>query len=145
MIACKNEKGTVSSSDGVQWYEIKQALELPNPDGKRYLVQIEQDSCKWCKVMHEQTYTFPALVSYLNENYIAVKFDTHLKDSLLFKGEMYGPKKIGRLPVHSLADKWLNYWYDYPTTIIFDKDFNRLVKFSGYKDPDQFLLELKKM
>jgi thioredoxin-related protein len=145
LVACKNEKNMSSSEDLVKWHDIKAGLDLPNPDGKKYLVSIETDSCKWCAIMNEKTYTFPALAEYINENFIPVKFNTLTKDSLSFKGEMYGPKKIGLLPIHGLADKWLNYWYYYPTVIIFDKDFNQLVKFSGYKDPDQFLLELKKM
>lgn len=144
-VACKNETGAKINAGSIGWMDTQEALQLPNAEGKRYIVQIETDSCKWCKVMDDNTYSFKPLVEFINDNYIPVKLNTLHKDTIVFKGEAYGPIKIGNLDIHGLADKWLNYWYNYPTTIIFDKDFNQIMKFSGYKDPDIFLLELKKL
>lgn len=144
-LSCKEGVTSKPKTDGVQWLTIDQALKAENPENKRYIVQIETDSCKWCDIMHENTYSNKSLSDFINQNFIPVKFNCLYMDTLEFKGKKYGPKKIGRLQIHELADLWLVYLYTYPTTIIMDPEFNQLIKFTGAKDPDQFLLELKKM
>ena len=143
LFSCKET--TVNKETAFTWMDIKEGLAYQNTDNKKYIIQIEQDSCKWCKIMDEKTYTYEPLAEYLKEKFVTIKFDTKYTDTLEFKGEKFGPTTIGLLKIHGLADKWLNYWYHYPTTIIMDKDMNQITKFSGYKDPDEFLLELKKL
>jgi thioredoxin-related protein len=143
LFSCK--ENNVKNETEFKWMDIKEGLAYQNTSNKKYIVQIEADSCKWCKIMDEKTYSYKPLTDYLKENYINIKFDTKYADTLEFKGEKFGTTTIGLLKIHALADKWLNFWYNYPTTVIMDKDMNVITKFSGYKDPDQFLLELKNM
>jgi len=144
--SCKNAvTGKPEATGGIQWLTIDEGLTKGSTAGKKILVQIETDSCKWCDIMHDKTYSNETLAAFINENLIPIRFNTLFKDSLEFRGKKYGPKKIGRLDIHELAEEWMIYNYTYPTTIIMDPGFNQLVKFTGAKDPDQFLLELKKM
>lgn len=141
--SCKEKEPPPVNS--LQWLSIGEGLKYENKEGKSYLVQIVNDSCKWCDIMDENCFSHPELISYLHTRYIPIKFNILYSDTLEFQGKNYAIKTIGRTKIHSLADEWLHYWYFYPTTILMDKDFNRITKFSGYKDPTAFLMELKKM
>ena len=71
-------------------------------------------------ILHENTYSNEIPAGLINENFITVTFNNLYADTLDFKGKKYGPKKIGRLQMHKLADLWLVDLYIFPTNIIMD-------------------------
>ncbi len=69
--------------------------------------------CHWCHVMDEVTYTDPAVISLLNEKYLAVRVDQDSRPDLSNRYEDYG----------------------WPATIVFNVDGSEIVKRSGYIPP----------
>lgn len=56
---------------------------------KKVIVDLYTGWCGWCKKMDADTYTNPALVKYINNNYYAVKFDAERQDTIMFQGKAY--------------------------------------------------------
>ncbi|MBK6566718.1 MAG: DUF255 domain-containing protein [Saprospiraceae bacterium] len=47
----------MKNENDLKWLDIKEGLTYQNTGNKKYIVKIEADSCKWCKIMDEKTYT----------------------------------------------------------------------------------------
>ena len=60
----------------IQWLSYEKGLALAKETGKPVLVNFTADWCRYCHMMKKETYSKPAVISYVNEHYVPVKVDT---------------------------------------------------------------------
>ncbi|MEZ5030133.1 MAG: DUF255 domain-containing protein [Saprospiraceae bacterium] len=52
--------------------------------------------CGWCKVMDQKTFHHPEVVDYINDRYVAVRFDAEDQSDIQFKGNTHSFVKKGK-------------------------------------------------
>ncbi len=77
------------------WYSIEEGLALGNSQGKKVFIHFMANWCRYCHQMDRETFQDPAVVAYLNENFIAVKVDTDKQQKV---ADIFG--------VRTLPDNW---------------------------------------
>ncbi|MFT6806837.1 MAG: thioredoxin-related protein [Saprospiraceae bacterium] len=128
---------------GLNWFSIEDLEQMKNIGSRKILVDVYTGWCGWCKKMDQNTFTDPAVVAFLNKNYVLVKLNAEQKEAIQFKGETYESVKIGRRKTNKLAVKFLDGRLDYPTIVYLDGGSLKKIKLSsGYKDAQQLLKEL---
>ncbi len=103
-------------SNQIQWHSFESGMARGKFEKKNVFVNFYADWCLYCKEMDQATFKDPAVVSYLNENFIAVKVNTDreqqtasmfrvqgLPDSWFFskQGEVIGHRP-GFIPAETL-------------------------------------------
>jgi len=63
-------------SNQIQWHSFESGMARGKFEKKTVLVNFYADWCAFCKQMDQTTFKDPAVISYLNENFIAVKVNT---------------------------------------------------------------------
>lgn len=126
-----------STSNDINWISIDEAVELAEKDGKKILVDVYTDWCGWCKKMDQSTYKDSRNVTYINENFHAVKFDAEQKESITIGDKTYKFVAKGRRGYHELAVELLKGRLSYPTTSFLNSDFSPLYNVPGYIDAEK--------
>jgi thioredoxin-related protein len=65
----------VSHANIVQWYPYDEGMALGKAEGKKVYINFYAAWCQYCRRMDKKTFTDPAVVSYLNENFISIRVD----------------------------------------------------------------------
>ncbi|AWW32959.1 protein-disulfide isomerase [Echinicola strongylocentroti] len=118
----------------IKWYSFEEATALSEENPKMLIVDVYTDWCGWCKKMDKETFTDDRVISYLNENFYAVKLDAeNSKETFDFKGEEYTEASMARaMRVTS-----------YPNFVIIDATMENITQLPGYRKPDAFISDLK--
>lgn len=141
IVSCKNK--TVSDTE-LNWLTIEEASKIGSGNNdKKFLVDVYTDWCGWCKVMDKKTFTDPAVIKYLNENFYVVKFNAEQKEPAMFKGKKYEWTPMGRNGVNQLGVELLQGRLSYPTIVYLNSNLEPLAVRPGYKTPEQLLAELQ--
>ena len=127
----------------IKWYTMEEALEARKADPKKLFIDTYTDWCGWCKVMDQKTFTDPAIISFINENFYAVKFNAEQKEPIVFQGHTYNFVPNGRRGIHELAYTLLDRNTSYPSFVMLDESLGRMGIIKGYKTPEAFLPLLK--
>lgn len=130
----KNERKT--AVDKIEWLTLDQAFVKNQQSPRKILVDVYTDWCGWCKVMDKKTFTDPAVVSYVNEHFYAVKLDAESKTPLNIGGVEYGYDPENRS--HKAAVALLQGKMSFPTIVYLDETFNMIQPIPGYMDAEQF-------
>jgi thioredoxin-related protein len=120
-----------------------QAKMQQNP--KKVIIDMYTGWCGWCKKMDAATYTNPALVKYINNNYYAVKFDAERQDVINFMGKeyKYDPTyKANALAIELMMKNNPQGQMSYPTTIFLLENFQSPTPIPGYRDVKEMQLFL---
>lgn len=123
----------------IHWMTIQEAYVATQKSPRKFVVDVYTDWCGWCKVMDRETFTKPAIVDYVNENYYAVKFNAEQTDDVTL-GEQtfkYVSTASGR-GAHQLAAALMKNQMSYPTTVFLDEKFNLIQPIPGYLEPRTF-------
>ena len=92
--------------------------------------------------MDKETFTDPAVVKFINENFYAVKFDAEQEKDIVFNEKTFTFIKSGRRGVHQLAYALLDGRLGYPAFVTLDESFARIMISPGYKKAPQLMKEL---
>jgi len=65
----------VAVSQEIQWHNFNDGMARGKFENKRVFIHFFADWCPACKTMEKNTFSDPAVISFLNENFIAVKVD----------------------------------------------------------------------
>ena len=98
---------------------------ISNNQNKLVLLDFETDWCVWCDRLDADTYTDERVIEFAKQNLISKKIDAE-KDS--------GPEQKIKYRVRG-----------YPTILLLDTDGNEVDRIVGYRPPDEFLNELKRI
>ena len=66
----------------LRWYQWNEGYPLAKKEGKIILIDAYTDWCGWCKKMDRDTYSNPGIIQTLNKDFIAIKFNPELRDSV---------------------------------------------------------------
>jgi len=127
----------------ISWSEVEAKMA---EEPRKVVVDVYTKWCGPCKIMNKTTFHDPTIVSYINENYYAIKFDAEGPETINFKGaeyknEGYDPNRRGRNATHDLtkAIAPVNGRIAYPTLVYLDEEFRKLTGVQGLQRPEQLL------
>lgn len=128
----------------VHWISFDEAVKLNQQHPKKIFIDVYTQWCGWCKKMDAETYTDPAIISYLNKYYYAVRLDAETGDTFHFKGhDFYNPKPHTRGYTNELASSLLDNKLGYPTTVYMNENFERLTYVQSYISASDLMPILK--
>lgn len=142
-----NQGKSVRHQDGtLQWLTIEEADAIRKEGtNKKFLVDVYTDWCGWCKVMDKKTFTDPALIAYLNENFHVVKFNAEQKETVRFKDQDYIWEPLGRNGINKLGLTLLQGRLSYPSLVYLDQEMDIISISPGYKEAPQLMSELNSL
>ncbi len=117
----------------IEWLTLAESQEKMKEEPKKLFIDIVADWCKWCKVMEKNTFSDPAVIEYVAENYYAVKLEYEDLSEVKFGGKSWTAKE--------LAKSWSV--QDLPTIVFWDEGFSNKNLSRGYLDAEQFLESLQ--
>ena len=130
-----------TATNEIEWLTLEQAQKLNKKKPKLFLIDAYTDWCGWCKKMDASTYKDAAVVSYVNENFYAVKLNAEQRDSIEFNGKIY--KYSPGMRSNEVAVELLKGQMMYPTTIFLDKELKNLSVIPGYQSVSDMIKILK--
>lgn len=86
--------GSVAAQE-IQWHTYNDGMARGKFENKKVFIHFFAEWCAACKAMEKNTFSDPAIITALNENFIAVKVDT---DREVGTASMYSVK--------ALPDNW---------------------------------------
>ena len=109
---------TTSASDEIKWHSYNQGLALAKQEEKKIFVHFYADWCAYCKKMENETLKNPAVIDYLNQNFIPVRVNSDKDRDLARNYYIRGlpstwfvsetGEKISSLPGYISAEMLLN-------------------------------------
>lgn len=129
----------------INWMTFQEAVELNKTAPKKIFIDTYTDWCGWCKKMDQTTFQDSLVVSYMNENYYAVKLNAEMNDTVVFGGYTYvnDGGMNGRRGTHQLAAALLQGKMSYPSYVFMNEKNQLITVAPGYMDASQFLPVLK--
>ena len=136
------------SAQGINWMSMNEALAAQKENPKKIMVDVYTTWCKPCKILDKRTFRNKKLITYVNENFYAVKFNAEGKEKVTYQGFTYtnpnyveGRSKNQRNNQHLFAHALkVN---AYPTIAFFDEESNLISPVKGYKTAEQLEVYLK--
>ncbi|GAB2517531.1 thioredoxin family protein [Spirosoma aerophilum] len=122
----------------IKWLTIQEAYVLTQKKPKKFVVDVYTDWCGWCKVMDRETFSKPAIVDYVNENFYPVRFNAEQTGDVTLGQQTFKYISGGSRGVHELAAALLKNQMSYPTTVFLDEKFNLIQPIPGYLEPRTF-------
>jgi thioredoxin-related protein len=122
----------------VHWVTWEEAEILCKDQPRKIVVDVYTDWCGWCKKMDSSTFQNEEVVSYLNENYYAIKFNAEQKEDIRVGDKVYKFIKSGRHGYHELAAEITFGKLSYPTIVFLDEKLDVIQPIAGYKDAEMF-------
>ena len=127
-----------SAPKRIKWLTIQEAYALTQKTPKKFVVDVYTDWCGWCKVMDRETFSKPAIVDYVNENFYAVKLNAEQTDDITLGKQTFKYVSGGSRGVHELAAALMKNQMSYPTTVFLDEKFQLIQPIPGYLEPRAF-------
>ena len=144
----------VFSQNSIDWISLEQAKEKAKISNKKILIYFYKKDCKYCLEMKKETLEDQEVISYINNNFHAVKIDSRTKDTIYYKGKAYGNQQ----PASSGRNDWRHDFYaevasfnhngtkqsTTPTIVVFNHKFEKLKTFPGKQAKSLLLRRLSK-
>ncbi len=134
--SCKGPQQIQFKEAEVTFLTLDQAVALNKKAPRKILINMYTDWCGWCKKMDQETFTHPDIISYINENYYAVKFNGELNEFVTFKGRTYGFIQEGKKSYNQLTKEFLGDKMTYPALVFLDEKLNLIQGLGGYQKPE---------
>ncbi|MEZ4888219.1 MAG: thioredoxin family protein [Chitinophagales bacterium] len=134
---------SVEMNGKVNWISMEDLPAAMDAKPKKVLVDLYTSWCGWCKRMDKNTFSYPEVAEYINENFHAVKFDAEQQESINFGGKEYKFVPKGRRGTNELTYKLIlgdkpSGRVGYPTVAFLDENLKRIDAYAGYKDANGF-------
>lgn len=130
-------------SQEVKWMTWEEAATANDKQPKKIFVDVYTHWCGWCKKMDTSTFKEADVVNFLNERFYPVKLNAEQKESIFWRDVEFKWVAGGRDGVNRLAYELLDGQMSYPTYVILDQEFSRILASPGYKDGPTLMKELK--
>lgn len=139
-----NAQEQKKETEKIKWLSIAQAAELNKTNPKKVFMDVYTDWCVWCKVMDSKTFIHPLIISYVNENFYAVKFNAEGNDTVLINGRKFiNPNPGVPRSTHQYAYALLKGKMGYPTVVFLNEKMELINSIPGYQKPAQLEKILK--
>jgi outer membrane protein OmpA-like peptidoglycan-associated protein len=127
---------TENMAGKIHWYSFEDAAKLNAQTHKKVFIDIFTDWCGWCKELDRSTFTNPAIVKLMSENFIAVKLNAERKDTVVFNGYTFvNPNPTGYRSTHQLASSMLKGKMMYPSMVFMDDSMRIITTVQSYLKP----------
>jgi thioredoxin-related protein len=124
---------TENATGRIHWYSFEDAAKLNAQNHKKVFIDIFTDWCGWCKELDRSTFTNPAIVKLMSENFIAVKLNAERKDTVIFNGYTFiNPNPNGVRSPHQLASSMLKGKMMYPSMVFMDDSMHIITTVQSY-------------
>lgn len=123
----------------INWVSVEEAQALAKKDtNKVVMIDVYTNWCGPCKMMSKNTFGDPIVIDYINENFIAVKFNAESPDSVKFGDKWfynpgYDPARKGKNATHQFASiASTNGRLAYPTLVFLNHKNEIITPITGY-------------
>lgn len=135
--------GYIYGQEQIEWFTFQEAMQRSQIEKKKVMVDVYTKWCTWCKVMDQKTFRNPEVIRYVNDHYIAVKFNAEEDITIPFKGKNYSLVKEGGKSYHELAAEIMRGRLSFPTIVFLDEQMNVIQPIPGFQDHEQYLMVLR--
>ena len=125
---------SVQSQESITWVEWEEGINKSTEENKKIIVDLYTQWCGWCKKMDKTTFRDSLIIDYINENYIAIKFDAEHRGDIEFQGNIYKFTKGGLRGYHSLAAKMTHGKLRYPTIVFLNEEAQVIQALPGFQN-----------
>ena len=136
------KNNAIVEAEVINWVSWEEGIEMNKKLQKKIFVDMYTVWCGWCKKMDKTTFVDPKVVKYMNEHFVAIKFNAEQKEPIVFNNKEFKFINRGRRGVHELANSLLDGRLSYPSFVMLDEVNARIMLSPGYKTPNQMLKEL---
>jgi thioredoxin-related protein len=113
----------------LQWKHFNEGIAEAHKSGKKILVDVYTDWCKWCKKMDAETYTDKKVKAYLEKNYVLIKLDAEGSENMSYAGQKISPSQFAQqMGVDG-----------YPATLFLKGNGDQITLLPGYSEPKMFI------
>lgn len=70
------------ASAKINWYDFDEGIAKGREEGKKIYINFYSDLCQYCEAMERETFSDPSVVSYLSENFIAIRVNSDREKKL---------------------------------------------------------------
>ena len=133
---------TLATGQEIRWMTWDEAVAANVTSPKKIFVDVYTDLCGWCKRMDQTTFRDSTLVDYMNKHFYAIKFNAEQKETITWKGYEFKWIAGGRNGYNELAAIILERQMSYPSFVLLDEEFIRIMISPGYKDAPAMLKQL---
>ena len=131
----------------INWLTMNQAVAAQANNPKKIFVDMYTNWCGPCKLMDRNTFSNKDVISYINKNFYAVKFNAEGNETINANGQTftnpgYDPAKGYKRNSSHQFTKYMGV-NAYPTVLFIDEKGNLINRVKGYKTPQQMELYLK--
>jgi thioredoxin-related protein len=136
-----------SIAQEINWVSLDEAIALQKKNPKKIIMDAYTEWCGPCKMLDRNTFSNSDVISYINENYYAVKFNAEGNETVTYQGKTfdnpnYDPAKAKRRNSSHRLASYLKV-SAYPTLVFFDENGDYITPIVGYQTPQQLELYLK--
>jgi thioredoxin-related protein len=131
------------SGQEIKWMSWEEAAAANDKQPKKIFVDVYTEWCGWCKKMDATTFKDPSVISLINDNFYAVKLNAEQKETIKWKNHEYNWKSSKRDGINELAYDLVDGQLSYPTYILLDQKYDRILISPGYMDGETIKKELK--
>ena len=142
-VVCLMVTGPTIFAQEIQWMSWEEAAKANETKPKKIFVDIYTDWCGWCKKMDATTFKDPAVIAIINKDFYPVKLNAEQKESIHWQGQEFKWLPGGRDGYNKLAYDILDGQLSYPTYVLLDHAYSRILISPGYKTAGEILKELK--
>lgn len=125
----------IAADAQIKWISWDEAQAKNQAEPRKIIVDVYTQWCGWCKKMDKATFEQTNIVSYINDNYYAVKFDAETKTDITFKNKAFKYVRNANSGYHELAHELTFGKLSYPTLVFLDEQLNIIQPIPGFKDP----------
>ena len=135
---------TNQSNASIEWLTLNELDKKMAKTPKKVIFLFTKKGCPYCKEMKETTLSDAEIIKLMNDNYYAVMLDGKSKEPMTFKGVTYvndHPNPEDAPWRHNLFSELVdpfNGGYYWPSTVVFDENYNKIRSFPGLQKPAQF-------
>lgn len=119
----------VVAAESVDWLPMEEALAKARETGRKLLVDVYAPWCGYCRRMHAETFSDPAVSKYVADNYVATRVDGDSDRPYTFMGRTFtGTQLAGQLGAQG-----------FPTTVFLFSSGQYLTPLPGFVPSEMFV------
>ena len=133
-------------SQEINWISLEEVVEFQKTEPKNVIIDVYTNWCGPCKLMDKNTFSNPEIVSYINKNYYAVKFNAEGDATVKFMDKTFTNPNydISKSQKRNSSHEFTRFLgiNAYPSTLFFDAQMNYISPVKGYLNPKQIEIYL---
>ncbi len=142
-------KWGTAQDNTINWLSFEQLEDSLAIQPKKVFIDFYADWCAYCKKMDKAAFKDPNVISKLNAEYYAVRMNAETTDTIVFGGDTYTNKEVGkkRNPTHDiplLLASRENRPFSLPAIVILNEKFQITDRYFEYIPPKRMNKMLQK-